>query len=457
MSETRYNIRLKDPDNVLSDIKFIEYNEKIVLVYKRLSFPSMFGGNPFAFALAANKFHIVNNKLDPPTAATDGRNIFWHSNRLEELSADELYYVLDHELMHIGLLHTLKERMNDKIHLLWNIAADFKVNSIQENAFFVRRKISRPQNDFEHPLWNGALGVPISLNEIKLLIAQKDIDPKKLLIKTRPADLSTLNMTTENIYDQLLKTVKENNIEVKNNMSLSDIISSKINLDIENHMPLEISKDELIDKLNHAIEFSKNLKGTIPGEISDLIGRLTNPEITWEEYCQAILKNSKIEGGRNRSWTKFKRRYIYNNIYIPANIKYIAKYVVLLDTSLSMSRDDIAYGVSQIQLLSNIADGVVIPVDSKPYWNYPTKIKSIKDLKSIQIVGRGVTVFNDFFRDYKKKIGNVDLIIAITDGEFGFIDKTLKPNCNVAWVIVNYNKSKTVPFGKIFPLYRKGI
>lgn len=457
MIETKYNIRLKDPENVLSQSKFEEYNEKIVLNYHRLSYPAKWGGNPLVFALAANKLHIINDKLNPPTAATDGINIYWHPNRLEELSKDELYFVLEHEILHIALGHTLKERMNNKIHVLWNIAVDFKVNSIQERTFLTRHSKSRPLNDFEHPLWTGSLGVPISLAEIKNVISKKDIDPKKLLVKTRPADLSTFNLTAENIYEQLLQVVKDNNIEIKNELSFSDINLDSLDLDIENHEPLHLSKDELIDKISHAVELSKNLKGTIPGDVSDFLEELSNPEIAWEEYCQAILKKSKTDGGIRRNWTRFKRRYVYENIYIPTNVKYKTKFAVLLDTSLSMSRSDIAYGVSQLQLLSNIASGIVIPVDSKPYWDQSSKVKNIADIKSIKVVGRGGTVFNEFFKDYKGKIGDVDLIVVITDGEFGFIDKNLKPNCNVMWVIVNYNKSKTVPFGKILPLYKKGI
>lgn len=454
MTEIKYNIRLKDPEKILSSKKFDEYNEKIAINYQRLSFPAKYGGNPFAFAIAANKFHIINNKLEPPTAATDGINIYWHQNRLEELSVDELFFVLEHEILHIALGHTFAKRMSNKIRLLWNIAADFKVNSIQERTFLTRHNIEKTDS-FNHPLWKGTLGVPISLNEIKNVISKKEIDPRKYLIKTRPVDLSTLNFTVENIYEQLLKTLKDNNIDIKNDISLEDIGFSNFNLDVDDHQILQITEDELMDKLSHAIEFAKKLNGTIPKETLDFVSELTNPEITWKEYCCAYLKKLKYEGGINRNWTKFKRRFICNDIYIPANIKYKTKFIVLLDTSLSMSREDIAFGISQLQSLANIAEGIVVPVDSKPYWHNSSKIKNIDDVKTISIVGRGGTVFNEFFRDYKKYVGNADFIIVITDGEFGFIDSGFKPNCSVVWVIVNYDKSKTVPFGKILPLYKK--
>ncbi len=73
--------------------------------------------------------HIIF-AIDPqcPTACTDGERIYFGSDFCDRLDDDQLYFVLQHELMHIVLGHCFRGRDYDP--QLYNIAADIVVNSI---------------------------------------------------------------------------------------------------------------------------------------------------------------------------------------------------------------------------------------------------------------------------------------------------------------------------------------
>ncbi len=81
---------------------------------------------PFFAALALFAQNLPTDTT--PTAATDGRDIFWHPPFLESLSPAETDGVLLHEVLHAALLHL--PRRGGREPLLWNVAADIVINGI---------------------------------------------------------------------------------------------------------------------------------------------------------------------------------------------------------------------------------------------------------------------------------------------------------------------------------------
>ncbi|MBB6052346.1 vWA domain-containing protein [Armatimonas rosea] len=85
---------------------------------------------PFFAALALFAGSALSDAV--PTAATDGRRIFWNREFLAGLKSDEVDGVLLHEVLHAALLHVTRRGTRDP--LLWNIAADIVVNGMVEAA-----------------------------------------------------------------------------------------------------------------------------------------------------------------------------------------------------------------------------------------------------------------------------------------------------------------------------------
>ena len=81
------------------------------------------------FGSLALGFKIVDASHLTDTMATDGKRFFYNSNFIEAQSTKDLVFVLMHEIGHVILLHHIRipPRADMK---LWNIAADFVVNSL---------------------------------------------------------------------------------------------------------------------------------------------------------------------------------------------------------------------------------------------------------------------------------------------------------------------------------------
>jgi predicted metal-dependent peptidase len=80
----------------------------------------------FFGALIMRMQMIASYALADKSMATDGSNIWYHPDFLDEVSPAELLGILVHELFHCILGHHV--RRGDRDHRLWNIACDYVVN-----------------------------------------------------------------------------------------------------------------------------------------------------------------------------------------------------------------------------------------------------------------------------------------------------------------------------------------
>ena len=89
--------------------------------------------SPFFATLALFARFIPTQTI--PTAATDGKDIFYNLDFLQSLPAPQQDGLLLHEVLHAALLHVIRRRVRDAER--WNIAADIVVNGIicQQGCF----------------------------------------------------------------------------------------------------------------------------------------------------------------------------------------------------------------------------------------------------------------------------------------------------------------------------------
>jgi hypothetical protein len=106
--------RLQDPKGVLAEdgSRLRGLQEKISKSMTRLATQPKNGGHPFMFALSAPKPHSLANGFqgDPrkfTTAATDGRQFFWHPDFLEKMNEFEVSVVMMHEGYHVLFNHVV--------------------------------------------------------------------------------------------------------------------------------------------------------------------------------------------------------------------------------------------------------------------------------------------------------------------------------------------------------------
>jgi predicted metal-dependent peptidase len=97
--------------------------EKIIVSRISLLFSQPFFGN------IATRLQLVNADDWCPTAATDGRNLYYNSEFVNKLKDKEVTFLVGHELLHCIYDHVgLSGRCGHRIPQLWNIAADYAIN-----------------------------------------------------------------------------------------------------------------------------------------------------------------------------------------------------------------------------------------------------------------------------------------------------------------------------------------
>jgi predicted metal-dependent peptidase len=453
------------------------------------------GGNPFLFSYSAPKPHELRNKVgDQPitTAATDGRKYYWAPEFISKLSADELAWVMQHESYHDVFFHS--ERMIGCHPWVRNVAMDYVVDACIE--------VDHEKSGSNTKLWGGNLGNPLPLRKLLDWIdANKGVE----LPKDEPVvftDKSLFGRSPESIYDEIMKHWEKSPRKCPTCGALSLNPKTKkptppgpckdrgprddqgggcshdgqccpdcgappsgnggsgkgegLPQPMDAHIDSKASKAEVQTNVMRAARQASQTRGFVPSAIEEYLNELMNPTLKFTDIVRSSCMKKVQDAGLKNDWKRFRRRYISASPrqYLPKRHTHRPRWLCMLDTSGSMGPEDLVYGVSQLQVLGNGTEGYVVPVDAEVHWNAVTSIKNLEDLKQTKIVGRGGTVFDDFFKEFPNHLGlEFDCVIIITDGECGQIPIELKPPIDVVWVLTRgYHKDWKNSFGRVAPL-----
>jgi predicted metal-dependent peptidase len=494
--------RLQDDRGVLKDNPALlrELQEKVSASMTKLAQQPKNGGHPFLFALTAPKPHYTVDKIGQQvirTAATDGRKFYWYPGFLKKLDSFEISIVMMHEGYHVLFDHVRRGigRQPD----VWNWAIDYVVNSTIEED---HEKQGRAGT-----LWGGALGTPLPL---QTLLDWLDAKKNAKLPKTGEdtglifADKSLYGRSPETIYDEIMQHLENSPRKCPEcgGVSFSDgddpqkgkgkgdksqskgkdsgdgdpqdgdsdqdgsgcghdhgdedhcgTCGSKLQ-PMDGHIMPDMNREEALQDAMRAADSAKKMRGTVPSGVEDALGELVKPSLTWQDIVRHAVTRKKMDVGNKNDYKRYRRRPFSFPVpqYMPRKHDHRPKVLAMLDTSGSMSDDDIVYGVSQLQVLGDDMDCLLVCCDAQVYWEDATHAKGVGDLKRTKVVGRGGTVFDDFFRDFPKRVGkDFDVVICITDGFFGEIPMEYKPPMDVVFVITNDHEISP-SFGRVAPL-----
>ncbi len=240
----------------------------------------------------------------------------------------------------------------------------------------------------------------------------------------------------------------------ENGFSIDDLFSLGGLLD--EHIDTDVSEEEMAKRLSEAYEMSKKLGGTIPGGFEDDLDELIAPKLTWQDFIR-MKKTTRKQGSGKNNWSAPKRKPLAAGLFIPQKINYHVKFLLAYDCSGSMSKEQISYGISQIQALDDMGSGICVSWDSSVFWPQAVKMKNAKigELKRAKYMGGGGTIAHPIFDEYKKEIGDVDIIVVVTDGflsdENILRQRSAPKGVDVIWLIVG-NSAFSPGFGRIFHL-----
>lgn len=359
---------------------------------------------PFFGTLALQMPVKVTDDPGVPTAATDGKTLYFNSKWCSVLTKDEILGVVTHEVLHAAHAHTLPWRKGVRDNKLWNKAADYVVNLI------------------------------VTENEMKL--------PENCLL-----DMKYKDMSTEEVYriledekgdsgsdsDQGVPGIGDDLMDPCSGQGQGDDGqdgSSSGSIGTMSVSEQKALQNEWNNRIASAAVAAK-MNGKLPAGMDRLFDEIMNPRIPWYELL------SDISGEVLRDDYCFEvpdRRYLQQGIYLPDLYSEGAEVAVAVDTSGSIQEKELHIFLSEtfgILAGQNITRIRLMSCDAKIHFD---KILTVDSPIPASLPGGGGTDFRPVFDRLSKAPVQPKALIYFTDMYGSFPDESEEPEYPVIWV-----------------------
>jgi len=393
--------------------------EKLITARISLLLKSPFFGN------LATRLKLVNSDEWLTTAATDGRNFYYNSEFVNNLSPGELRFLFGHEVLHnvydhIGRTGEHRDRM------LFNCAADYCVNADLINQK-IGTKIDPCLYDKKYDGW--------SAEEVydDLYQNAKKIDIQSLIDKM--------------IDEHLESDEAGSDSEGSGSKSEGERSAKKKMSDAE--------RSQLRDEIRQAvIQAAQNSSaGDIPAGVKRLIKDLTKPVVNWKELLQQQIQSTVKD---DFSWLKPNRRGWHMDAIMPGMKPGTQIDIcVSIDTSGSIGESDIRAFLGEIKGIMESYDEYRIQV-----WSFDTSIynhatftsDNAEDISEYTPMGGGGTNFMANWKYMKENNIEPKKFIMFTDG-YPYSSWGDPDYCDTVFVIKG-NENAEPPFG-VWAIYEQ--
>ena len=375
--------------------------------------------HPF-FGNMATRLKVENCDAWCPTAATDGKHLFYNTQFFNALSNKEIEFVIAHEILHCVFDHII--RREDRDPEIYNIACDYIVNNT-----LVRDKIGDP---------------------VKMIPIYQDWKYD--------------NWQSEAVYDDIYEKAKENGKKFLEQMGqlLDEHIDweknpgqSKKGKGGKDKQRPYYTKDEMKKirdqvKENMISAAQSAGAGNVPAEIERMIKELTEPKMNWREILrqqiQATIRN-------DYTFSRPSRKGWHTGVVLPGmNFDQQIDCAIAFDMSGSIGDDQAKDFLSEVK---GIMD------EFKEYnvklWCFDTAVYNEQDFSSTdgedfsnyQPIGGGGTEFMCNWEYMKEHDIQPKKLIMFTDG-YPFGSWGEDDYCDTVFVIHgHHDKNFTAPFG----------
>ena len=356
-----------------------------------------------------------------PTAATDGRHLYFNTQFFNELNNKEIEFVIAHEILHCVFDHLT--RRDDRNPMLYNISADYIVNNL-----LVRDRIGeKPKlidcfQDFKYDGW-----------------------------------------TSEEVYDELFKEAEKNGKEFLE--QLGELLDEHLDWEGDSQDgkegkgknkkkgPPKYSKEEL-RKIKEEIKEGMMSAaqaagaGNLPGEIKRMIKDLTDPKMNWREILRQQIQ-STIRN--DYTFSRPSRKAWHTGAILPGmNFDETIDICIGIDMSGSIGNDQAQDFLGEVKGIMDEYKEYNIKL-----WCFDTKVYNEQDFTSdsgdslldYEIMGGGGTDFDCNWEYMKENDIVPKKFIMFTDG-YPWGSWGDEDYCDTVFIIhSNRDKDLQAPFG----------
>lgn len=360
---------------------------------------SMVLDQPFFGVLALKLKYMATEAIS--TMATNGTYMYYNPKFLDSLTLHETMGVVVHEVLHCVFHHMT--RRGDRDPKKWNVACDYAINLLVQDAGFVLPKLDGICLDEQYR--------NMTADHIYSLMP----DPPELYVN----------------FGEVLDAGKDANGNPMTGPGNTPIDGATVEVD------WEIATKQ-------AAQVAKGV-GKLPGGLESIIDTLLKPQVDWKEKLRNFMQIAKDE----HNWTRPNRRFIGAGLYLPSmHSERVGDIVVGIDSSGSVSDAELQAFLSEMSsILSDTNPTCVhLVVCDTRVNSYATYTRDDLPLKSVKIGGRGGTMFSPVFEYVKEKQIEPEALVYLTD--LGSSDFGDTPDYPVMWVST-CDPYCDVPFGDI--------
>lgn len=354
-----------------------------------------------------------------PTAATDGRNLFYNSQFFNKLTTKQIEFVIAHEILHCVFDHIV--RRDDRDPTLYNVACDYKVN----NSLVRDRIGDKPDidiyQDFKYDGWT----------------SEEIYD--ELYEQADKIDLDELGK----MLDEHVDWEKEQ----KNGSNGNDKKDSDGNSQPRySREELERIRDEIKENMISAAQSAG--AGNVPGDVERMVKDLTEPKMDWREILQQQIQ-STIKN--DFTFARPSRKGWHMGAVLPGqNFDETIDICIALDMSGSIGDDQARVFLSEVKGIMDQYEDYNIKIwcfDTAVYNEDTFTADDGRDMLEYEIKGGGGTDFMANWTYMKDQDFVPKKFIMFTDGmpwgDWGDPDYT-----DTVFVIHSvYGRAPEAPFG----------
>jgi predicted metal-dependent peptidase len=384
--------------------------------------------HPF-FGNMATRLRILAADDWLPTAAVDGRNLYFNTQFFNAMDNKEIEFVIAHEILHCVFDHL--GRRFDRNPMLYNIAADYIVNNLLvRDRIGTKPKVVECYQDFKYEGWS-----------------------------------------SEEVYDELFEEAKKNGEEfLKQLGEMGEMLDEHLDPEdgdgqegagegkdkdgnsVSKSKPkyskeeMKKIKDEIKEGMLSAAQAAG--AGNTPGEIARMIKQLTEPKMNWRELLRQQIQ-STIKS--DFTFSRPSRKGQMSGAILPGmNVQDTIDIAVALDMSGSIGNDQAQDFLGEIKGIMDEYQDYNIKLwtfDTKVYNEQDFSADCGEDLLDYNIMGGGGTDFMCNWTYMKDQDYVPKKFIMFTDG-YAWDSWGDQDYCDTIFIIhSHHDKNVQAPFG----------
>jgi predicted metal-dependent peptidase len=372
-----------------------------------------------------------------PTTATDARRFYYNPDYIDALSVAQVQFVLAHEALHCALSHFARRQHRHKFR--WDLACDYAINPL-----LLKEGLTPPPGVWIEESYEG-----MTAEEIYPTIAENNSDEpmdrhvyeseesrqaeeQGSQLQEQPHDSGQQPRQTSDEISPNQPSPRQGQPETQADGApqpppLSD--TERQNLDIQWQQRLAGAAQQALQA------------GKLGGAMARLVDHLLQPQLPWR---MLLARYMTITARDDYTYMRPSRRE--GAAILPSLRSAQLEIVVALDTSGSISEEEIAQYLSEIDTLKGQlrARITLLACDAKLTAEGPWIYEPWEEFKLPQeLTGGGGTSFKPVFEYVAREMQQPDLLVYFTDADGDFPEQM--PVFPVIWLVKG---RRQVPWGQ---------